>query len=381
MKNLVVACILAFLSTDGNSQCLFNRTAFEKYYDDNASNLDQIEGLWSVTISSNFYYNGELVQTHNKSQAQDWAVIRVGNSFRVCDLYGENLSDATIEFSATANKNIYLYRKVLSGEVTTANAVITSIGLLEYSYEVGKQELKTMLKEKYREGFREFREFTWIKTYPIQSTQQEKQKTSGTGIAISTNGLIVTCNHVVEGAEKVVVRGINNDFSKIIHAKVISRDLNNDLAIIQLEDTSFKISGNIPYSIAAQESDVGSDVFALGYPLRSTMGDEIKLTNGIISSKSGFQGDITTYQISVPVQPGNSGGPLFDDRGNLIGIISAKHLLAENASYAVKTSYMKLLLESLPNPPQLIKTNSLALKTLSEKVKILKQYTYIIEAN
>ena len=66
------------------------------------------------------------------------------------------------------------------------------------------------------------------------------------------------------------------------------------------------------------------------------MGDEVKLTNGIISSKTGFQGDVTTYQISVPLQAGNSGGPLFDSKGNVIGIVNAKHLGTENVSYVVK---------------------------------------------
>jgi S1-C subfamily serine protease len=83
------------------------------------------------------------------------------------------------------------------------------------------------------------------------------------------------------------------------------------------------------------------------------MGDEVKLTNGIISSKSGFQGDVTSYQITAPVQPGNSGGPLFDDKGNIIGIINAKHVGAENASYAIKASYLMNLIDLMPTPPKL----------------------------
>jgi len=80
-------------------------------------------------------------------------------------------------------------------------------------------------------------------------------------------------------------------------------------------------------------------VFILGYPLRATMGDEIKVTNGIISSRSGFKGDITTYQISAAAQPGNSGGHLFNKDGNLVEIVSAKPLEAENATYAVKSKH------------------------------------------
>ena len=109
------------------------------------------------------------------------------------------------------------------------------------------------------------------------------------------------------------------------------------------------------------------------------MGDEIKLTNGIISSRTGFQGDITSYQISAPVQPGNSGGPVFDSQGNIIGIINAKHLGAENASYAVKASYLTNLIVLLPRPPILQTVNSLTGKTLTQQVELAKKFVYIIE--
>ena len=91
------------------------------------------------------------------------------------------------------------------------------------------------------------------------------------------------------------------------------------------------------------------------------MGDEIKLTNGIISAKTGFQGDISTYQISVPIQPGNSGGPLLDKFGNAVGVIVAKLRNqassdgdVENVNYAVKSSYLSPLLKrhGLVNDPE-----------------------------
>lgn len=156
-------------------------------------------------------------------------------------------------------------------------------------------------------------------------------------------------------------------------------DKNNDLAIIKINDQSFTSFGTPPYKVNNNLSDVGNSVYALGYPLRATMGDEVKLTNGIISSKTGFQGDITTYQITVPVQPGNSGGPLFDSKGNIIGIINAKHTGAENASYAIKTSYLMNLIQVMNTTPSLPKTNTISSKSLSEQVKFVKEFVYIIE--
>jgi S1-C subfamily serine protease len=227
-------------------------------------------------------------------------------------------------------------------------------------------------------------EHSWIKTFPTENEYKSSVPTSpssGTGFAISSNGIIATNHHVVIGATNIRVRGINGDFSKTYRARVVSEDKNNDLAIIQIDDISFSSLGTIPYVLSYKSCDVGSSIFCLGYPMVATMGDEVKLTNGIISSKSGFQGDITTYQISAPVQPGNSGGPLFDDKGNLIGIINAKILGAENVSYAIKVSYLLNLIDIMPTTPILQTQSILSGKSLSEQVKIIKNFIYIIENN
>ena len=219
----------------------------------------------------------------------------------------------------------------------------------------------------------------YIKLYPSLNASSKHASVSGSGFSITTDGYIITNHHVVSEGGDIKVRGINGDFSKSFSAKIIIEDKNNDLAILKVEDSNFTSISAIPFTISSKTADVGSSVFALGYPLRATMGDEIKLTNGIISSKSGFQGDVTSYQITVPIQPGNSGGPLFDDKGILVGIINAKHIGAENASYAIKTSYLLNLIESLSTPPNLQSTNQLAGKPLTEQVKMLSKYTYIIE--
>ncbi|RNI26907.1 S1C family serine protease [Rufibacter latericius] len=204
---------------------------------------------------------------------------------------------------------------------------------------------------------------------------------SGTGFALSSNGLIATNSHVINGASKIKVRGIKGDFVKTYNARVVVEDKNNDLAIIKIEDPSFSSLGEVPYKINPRTTDVGNSIFVLGYPLRATMGDEIKLTNGIVSSKSGFQGDITSYQISAPIQPGNSGGPLFDLNGNVVGVINAKHTGAENASYAVKSSYLLNLIDLMPTPPALSSSSLLTGKSLADQVKIVKEFSYIIEVN
>ncbi len=201
---------------------------------------------------------------------------------------------------------------------------------------------------------------------------------SGTCFALSSNGYLATCYHLIEGASAIQIKGINGNFDKKYTAKVVSYDRNNDLAILKIDDTNFTTLGNVPYSISSKTTDVGENCYVLGYPLRADMGDEIKLTNGLISSKSGFQGDITSYQISAAAQPGNSGGPLFDKNGNLIGIVNAKLTIAESASYAVKSPYLKTLMSAIDDniPPT---TNILSGKSLAEQVKEIKKFIYIIE--
>ncbi len=201
---------------------------------------------------------------------------------------------------------------------------------------------------------------------------------SGSGFAVASNGLVATSYHVVENATKIRIRGVNGTFDSTYTAKIISFDKNNDLAILKIDDSKFQKIDGIPYSLTNRVANVGENIFVLGYPLRAIMGDEIKLTNGLISSISGFQGDITSYQISAAVQAGNSGCPLFDEKGNVIGIVNAR-LFVESAAYAVKTSYLNILLSSIENISISPTNNFLSEKSLTEKVKIIKNYVYIIE--
>ena len=205
-------------------------------------------------------------------------------------------------------------------------------------------------------------------------------KGNGTGFFIDARGYITTNYHVIENASELEIDLIEKGQKKSYKAKIISSDKQNDLAVIKIDDSNFKAYPKLPYNFKTQISDIGSNVFALGYPMAlSIMGSEVKFTDGKISSKTGFKGDITTYQISVPVQPGNSGGPLFDFDGNIIGIVSAKIMAADNVSYAVKTSYLQNLLEVLPERLNIPNDQSLSTMSLTEKIKLLSDYVVLIK--
>jgi S1-C subfamily serine protease len=207
---------------------------------------------------------------------------------------------------------------------------------------------------------------------------------NGTGFFIDRTGYIATNYHVVDGAKDIEVEFIRNGVKQVYSAEVIQSDKHNDLSILKINSPSFKPFDYIPYNFKLAISEVGSNVFALGYPMAlSLMGTEIKFTDGKISSKTGMQGDITTYQISVPIQPGNSGGPLFDYDGNLVGITSSSINrgldITENVNYAIKTSYLKSLIEILPVGLNLPSYNSISNKTLTEKIKVISDYVVLIK--
>lgn len=203
---------------------------------------------------------------------------------------------------------------------------------------------------------------------------------TGTGFAIG-DGYLVTNNHVAGEAKEINVKGVNGELNIGYSAELVATDKVNDLAIIKINDSGFNGFGPIPYSISSTMANVGEEVFVLGYPLTQALGKEIKLTNGIVSSRTGYQGDISTYQISAPVQPGNSGGPMFDNDGNVIGIVVAGVPGAENVGYAIKTSYLKILIESAGLDIQLPSSNTISTLSLAEKVKKVKNFVFYIECS
>lgn len=326
------------------------------------SGLNQLEGIYENIVNDNNPFKQRLALKFDKV-SDKYELIYLSGAGNIIWKEG----DLKANIIKTANPNIYKVKWYLENKTISEDLYI--------SFEQGIMKLIWTNSNT---------ESLYLKLYPTSTdntTNSITEKSSGTGYAISSDGYIVTNHHVTNGATSIKIRGVNGDFSKSYTAKIIVEDKNNDLSIIKINDPSFTTLGTIPYIISNRSSDVGTSVFVLGYPLRATMGDEVKLTNGIISSKSGFQGDVTAYQITAPVQSGNSGGPLFDDQGNVIGIINAKHTGAENASYAIKASYLLNLIDLMPTPPKLQTFSIVAGKPLTEQVKILKKNTYIIEIN
>ena len=181
------------------------------------------------------------------------------------------------------------------------------------------------------------------------SSPSKNPTASGTGFFITDDGYLISNYHVVKDAAKV--RLVTS--AGIIDATVVKVDAANDLALL-------KAAGQFtPLPVAPSRGvKLGGTVATVGFPNIGLQGFSPKLAKGEIASLSGSQDDPRYFQISVPVQPGNSGGALVDERGNAIGIVSAKldagaalaasGSLPENVNYAVKSSFLLGFLESVP---------------------------------
>lgn len=198
----------------------------------------------------------------------------------------------------------------------------------------------------------------------------------GTGFAISTNGYILTNLHVINKADSIYIQNNKGESFKV---KTVYTDSQNDIAILKISDPNFTGLGALPYTIKSNTTDIGENVYTLGYPK-----DDAVLGDGYISSKNGFTGDTTQYQISIPVNPGNSGGPLLDNNGNLVGIISGKETQVEGAAFAIKSKYILDAMRAIPQDSlgkRIASNKKSALSGLkrTQQIQKLQNYVFMIK--
>lgn len=179
-----------------------------------------------------------------------------------------------------------------------------------------------------------------INSTAVPSKDLKPANFGGTGFALSTNGYILTNLHVVEGADSVYVQDRQGNQYRV---KIDKKDTQYDLAILKIIDESFWLP-SLPYKLKQNGVGIGEDVYTLGFPK-----DEAVYAKGYVSSKTGYSGsDSTQYQVSIDVNPGNSGGPLLDQNGNIIGVITAKLNQVDGATFAVKSKYIQEIVNMIP---------------------------------
>lgn len=366
MKNiLLLFCLITIGCRFSQAQNLSSEkyeTSIKKYFDSN--NTEPIEGIYKVIEGT--YYRIAIKKSGEKFIA---TVIEAENKD---DWKAGNLK-ATIEKSSLPN--IFSIRWLI-GDKTPIETI-------------GKLENEALFKLTLPSGlYGSEEDMILLKMYPLVNSQVDKKRSgkivSGSGFFVSTNGVIATNEHVIENAKTIEIF-LSNDIGNFSYnAKLLIKDQINDVALIQIDDKNFEGLTVLPYGIS-DKAEIGENSFTIGYPLNDVMGSNYKLTNGIISAISGIEDDVRYYQISIPLQPGNSGGPLFNNQGNVIGITTAKlnseavGTSVENVNYAIKSTYLISIINMIPNISIPQPKYSLSGEELKDQVKVLKNYVCLIQ--
>jgi len=196
-----------------------------------------------------------------------------------------------------------------------------------------------------------------------------------TGFLVDGNGYIITNAHVVDNARNIIVENKKGEqfFAKAVYSNKIT-----DLAILKITDTSFKKVTGLPYTFPKYSAELGEHIFTLGYPR-----EEVVYGEGYLSAKSGYFGDTTSYQISISVNPGNSGGPVVNKNGEIIGIISSKETNADGVVFAIKSKNIYNALKEVKGEESIKLPNVNSLRGLDreQQIKKLEDFVYMIKGN
>lgn len=252
--------------------------------------------------------------------------------------------------SAAVKNNIQAADDKLKDELNTNDAILSQVLYYIYSFkkiDLSPNQIANLVYKQCRGGG-----YGSSLVKKGGKKRGSHQASSGTGWPIA-QGYVVTNYHVVENGSDITLQTVSGDSIK---AELFKADKKNDVAILKVHNPS-KLPFALP--LASEKSKLGAKVFTIGYPHPDLMGSKPKLTSGTVSSLYGLRDDPRTYQISVPVQAGNSGGPLINMSGEVVGIVTSKLSavkifdwtgdLPQNVNYALKIKHLDNLLNQVEN--------------------------------
>ncbi|MGB0929771.1 MAG: S1C family serine protease [Chitinophagales bacterium] len=342
------------------------------YLKTNTSSLDSIEGIFEKVPRYNYSEKKHVVAIC-KNPLGGYNIIYIEGASNYLD-WKEGEWMGNIHFSA-------MKEVVKPIEWTTPDKILQSDGFIEL-----RDENTILLSFKNHPNAYEYKRLR--PTVSLTNTATlEGRGVSGSGILVDRRGYIVTSYNVIENRKNITVTLPEFDIEASIESEsswpaiVVFEDQETDLALLQIQTFDFELCKNVPYTIQIEEISIGEKVFTLGYPLVASMGLHPKLAVGAISSINGYKNTTSTYQTSVQVYAGNSGSPLFDYNGSLVGILKNKHAVASKASYALKSlSILEFLRKSnLFEANELPTSSTLKGQPLTEQIKKLQPFVFYIQ--
>jgi serine protease Do len=307
---------------------------------------------------------------------------------RLAEVHTDLAAKGFITPPASRAKIIHLfnrYKRTAAIAASIAGITALAISVLVSSVTPVKQkneiellsgEIKA-IKNENRQQDRKIEEAKRIHTAVPPAAPAITYRTGGTGFLIDAKGFLVTKAHVIQRAKHIAVQ---NNKGKDLKVAVVYMDAARDIAILKITDTAFK-AAPLPYSIKRAAAEISEPVFTLGFPRNDMVYGE-----GYLAAKTGFNGDTLTCQIAIAANPGNSGGPILNRSGEVIGILSARQTTAEGVVFATQSKYIFNALKELQKDSaykSLKMPAASSIKNLDrvQQVKKIADYVYLVKVS
>lgn len=345
----------------------------KKYFDGRGKDLAEIEGIWK---NDKLGYHLAIFQDKVEGRREFAGMYLKGND-KDC-----SPGDVVLDIAAKSNQSwSATYRGPKGGEFGGSFS-IQSGGLVGMFKDASGNEMRMALTREYPAASK-----------PAPAKKPPRGSTVGSGFLLSTKGLIATNHHVVRNAVEVSVTFPL--LGKRFAADVVMTDQRNDLAVLKLRDADKVLAslGPLPYHLAKpNEVALGQDIVTMGFPLGSELGESHKITTGVVSSLNGVRGEPGRMQISNSIQPGNSGGPVFNRKGQVVGVVvgalddeyylEKKGFVPQNVNFAVKINYLHGMVDLLSEAKEcrVRPAKAPAPMTLEEQVKKYSPFVVMIRS-